>query len=136
MGMYHIRAVLPPSRAHPKGREVPYLYRAYSPNFGTDYSTSSNGNPYSYMFYESHFQDMGSVHNPGTCNGATLPIWRSKSGAFFKPSENFFSTYGMNPPLMDPFSKELGHEAQMQAFPEQHFMVEKGLYSQGVCIQE
>ena len=33
--LYHIRLVLPPSQAHPDGYEVPYLYRASVPNFGT-----------------------------------------------------------------------------------------------------
>merc|ERR1719198_854490 len=37
---------------------------------------------------------------------------------------------------MDPYGAEIGHEAPMQAFPTQHFMVERGLYSQAICIQE
>merc|ERR1712048_212197 len=55
--MYHLRMVLPPSRAHPNGKEVPYLFRAFIPNFGTDYSASNLGNPNSYLFHESHFID-------------------------------------------------------------------------------
>lgn len=134
--IYHIRVVLPPSRAHPNGQEIPYLYRAYSPNFGTDYSTSNLGNPYSYQFFESHYGDMGSVHKPSTCSGATLPMWRSKGGAYFEPSAVYYSTYGQEPPVWDPFSAELGHKAPMQAYPTQHFMVEKGLFAHAVCVQE
>mmetsp|Transcript_71640 Transcript_71640/g.113507 ORF Transcript_71640/g.113507 Transcript_71640/m.113507 type:complete len:398 (-) Transcript_71640:111-1304(-) len=79
---------------------------------------------------------MGSVHKPSTCSGTTLPLWRSKSGAYFEPSANYFSTYGEVPLVTDPFSAQLGHQAPMQAFPYQHFMVEKGLFTQAICLQE
>ena len=41
--MYHLRYVLPPSKAHPNGKTIPYLYRAYIPDFGTDYSAGNLG---------------------------------------------------------------------------------------------
>ena len=30
--LYHVRFVLPPSAAHPDGKEEPYLFRAYIPD--------------------------------------------------------------------------------------------------------
>ena len=38
--LYHVRYVLPPSRAHPHGKEEPYLFRAYIPDFGTGARTA------------------------------------------------------------------------------------------------
>merc|ERR1712232_325255 len=37
---------------------------------------------------------------------------------------------------MDPYSAEIGHKAPMQAYPTQHFMVEKGLFPYAICLQE
>lgn len=133
--MYHLRVVLPPSRAHPKGREVPYLYRAFIPNFGTDYSATNLGNPSSFLFKESHFGDATGLHKPSICSGATLPVFRSKHGAYLGKAANatqYYSTYGLGIP--DPYSEMLGHHAPMQAFPNQK--VDNGLIPQAFCIQE
>merc|ERR1712050_40978 len=90
----------------------------------------------SYQFFESHYQDMASVQKPSTCTGVTLPLWRSRGGAYFTPSPNYYSTYGQDPPVWDPISAAIGHKAPMQAFPYDQFMVDKGLFAQAICLQE
>eukprot|EP00927_Polykrikos_kofoidii_P055943 TRINITY_DN50125_c0_g1_i1.p1 TRINITY_DN50125_c0_g1~~TRINITY_DN50125_c0_g1_i1.p1 ORF type:complete len:1234 (+),score=177.22 TRINITY_DN50125_c0_g1_i1:63-3764(+) len=137
MTMYHLRMVLPPSRKHPKGKEVPYLYRAYISNFGTDYSASNLGNPNSYLFKESHYEHATGLLGGTTCGGKTLPVFRSKHGAYIGDAFNrpvFYSTYGLD--VADPYAKELGFDAPMQAFPLDRSMVDNGLIPQAFCIQE
>ena len=62
MTMYHLRYVLPPSRAHPNGKDEQYLFRAYIPDFGTGARSLSIDNHARHVRY--------------VCNGRRMrPLW-------------------------------------------------------------
>jgi len=144
LSLYHIRLVLPPSQAHPTCKEIPYIYRASVPNFGTDYSSSgTHGNLYGANFLEDHFIAGTSVAAPGTCKGLALPVFRSANLAYSSPVRDYeifystlFPTYmddgsGAIQPL-DPF----GFDMPVNAFPVDRELQKNGIIAQAICLQE
>jgi len=135
--LYHVRQVLPPSRAYPDGKEIPFIFRTNIPEFGTDYSTSKLGNQHSWNFYESHYRDGTSFSKEATCSGTSLPLFRSKSGAYISSAAErlvFYGTYGLG--IMDPYSAYLGVEAELNAFPNTRQFVDNGIIAYAICLEE
>ena len=134
--MYHLRFVTPPSQAHPKGKEEQYLFRAYIPDFGTDYSAGNLGNPNSYLFHEHHYRSGTGLKGGVDCSGRTLPLFRSLRGPYIGDKYNqpiSYSSYGLNVP--DPLSLLFGKLAPLQEFAVGRGHVDNGLIEEAVCLQ-
>lgn len=134
---WHVRMRLPPSEESPDGAEYPLLFRANVPNFGTDYATSSLGNPQGFMFLESHATS-ATAHLKGTsCKGATLPIFKHLGGG----GPHLANKYGLKrtsyASLGVPGSVDPVFGLPLEAFPSfDTGMSNDALIEEGVCIEE
>lgn len=139
--IYNIRLQLPPTQQYPMGEEVPYLFRASIPNFGSSYANTNTGGLHSALFQESHYGEHVGLVPGENCRGlyVTLPIFRVRGITDATPHMKpiHYSQYGVDGAYPDPYAEALlGIELPYNEFPLERRSVQNGIASHGVCIQE
>lgn len=140
--IYNVRLILPPTKQYPDGEIIPYLFRLSIPHFGSSYANHNLGGYHAALFLESHFGEHVGLVPGQNCRGSylTLPIFRVRGITNASPYVDrpiWYSQYAVPGAYPDPFAKAfLGIDLPFNEFPLDRRIVQNGIVSHGVCIEE